>query len=153
MKKNKKNIHFLNNSNFVYNNINLNINQFYFNEVCKNKNKSIKTTIGPFEHKLYLSKKNRIKKSFSNSSRVKNNNNSRSKRSYNLFLNNLTANLKITHKKKCSTNGSAISNISNYTNPNSSNYHSNSSSRDDKYISKTTRRELLNKFKFMKQHF
>ena len=153
MKKNKKNIHFLNNSNFVYNNINLNINQFYCNEVYKTKNKSVKTTIGPFEHKLNLSKKNKIKKSFSNSSRVKNNNNLNSKKTYNLFLNNLTANLKITHKKKCSTNGSAISNISNYTNPNSSNYHSNSSSRDDKYISKTTRRELLNKFKFMKQHF
>jgi hypothetical protein len=130
----------------------LNINHFYCNEVSKNKNKSIKTTLGPFEHKLYLSKKNKNKKSSSNSSRVNNNNNT-SKRSYNLFLSNLTANLKITHKKKCSTNGSAISNISNYTNPNSSNYHSNSSSRDEKYISKTTRRELLNKFKFMKHHF
>ena len=151
-KKSKKNIPFLNNSNFVYNNVNLNINQFYFNEGNKNKNKSIKTTLGPFEHKLYLSKKNKLKKSFSNNtSRI--NNNSSSKKSLNLFMNNLTTNFKIGYKKKGSINGSVISNISNYTNPNSSNIHSKSSSKDDKYISKSTRRELFNQFKFIKHHF
>ncbi len=151
-KKSKKNIPFLNNSNFVYNNVNLNINQFYFNEGNKNKNKSIKTTLGPFEHKLYLSKKNKLKKSFSNNtSRI--NNNSSSKKSLHLFMNNLTTNFKIGHRKKGSINGSVISNISNYTNPNSSNIHSKSSSKDDKYISKSTRRELFNQFKFIKHHF
>ena len=68
-------------------------------------------------------------------------------------MNNITSNIKINKRKKNSINGSIISNISINTNPNFSNIHSKSSSRDEKYIPKTTRKEVFNQFKFLKYHF
>ena len=157
MKKNKKNLRLLNNSNLVFHNLNFNHNSL--NEGSKNK--IIKTTLNSFEHQLILSKKNRLKKSVSNNSKKNNNNKSTNqnnsninkKRNLNLFMNNITSNIKINKRKKNSINGSIISNISINTNPNFSNIHSKSSSRDEKYIPKTTRKEVFNQFKFLKYHF
>ena len=157
MKKNKKNLRLLNNSNLVFHNLNINHNSL--NEGSKNK--IIKTTLNSFEHQLILSKKNRLKKSVSNNSKKNNNNkstnqnnsNTNKKRNSNLFMNNITSNIKINKRKKNSINGSIISNISINTNPNFSNIHSKSSSRDEKYIPKTTRKEMFNQFKFIKYHF
>ncbi len=157
MKKNKKNLRLLNNSNLVFHNLNFNHNSL--NEGSKNK--IIKTTLNSFEHQLILSKKNRLKKSVSNNSKKNNNNKSTNqnnsninkKRNLNLFMNNITSNIKINKRKKNSINGSIISNISINTNPNFSNIHSKSSSRDEKYIPKTTRKEVFNQFKFIKYHF
>ena len=157
MKKNKKNLRLLNNSNLVFHNLNFNHNSL--NEGSKNK--IIKTTLNSFEHQLILSKKNRLKKSVSNNSKKNNNNKSTNqnnsninkKRNLNLFMNNITSNIKINKRKKNSINGSIISNISINTNPNFSNIHSKSSSRDEKYIPKTTRKEMFNQFKFIKYHF
>ena len=159
MKKHKKNVPLLNNSNLVLNNLNFNHNSL--NEGSKNKT-IIKTTLSSFEQKLLLSKKNKLKKGNSNNSSKNNTNNKsinqnnsniNSKRNFNLFMNNLTTNVKINRRKKNSTNGSLISNISSNTNPNFSNYHSKSSSRDEKYIPKTTRKKVFNQFKFIKHHF
>jgi serine/threonine protein kinase len=157
MKKNKKNLRLLNYSNLVFHNLNFNHNSL--NEGSKNK--IIKTTLNSFEHQLILSKKNRLKKSVSNNSKKNNNNKSTNqnnsninkKRNLNLFMNNITSNIKINKRKKNSINGSIISNISINTNPNFSNIHNKSSSRDEKYIPKTTRKEVFNQFKFIKYHF
>ena len=159
-KNKKRNIPYLNNTNFVYNNINLNRNKIYLNGK-NNKTKIVKTTISPFERKIHLSKKSKLKNSPLNSinNNLENNINSNNydssrKKTFNIIMNNMV-NLKIKkkHIKRNSETISAISNISNYTNPNYSNNHNKSSSRDEKIISHSTRRDIFNYLPVLKNHY
>ena len=63
----KKNIPYLNNTNFIYNNINLNFKEYI------NGKKNVKTTLSPFDKKkIHLSKRTKIINSISNN--INNNN-------------------------------------------------------------------------------
>ena len=135
----KKNIPYLNNTNFIYNNINLNFKEYM------NGKKNVKTTLSPFDKKkIHLSKRTKIINSISNNINNNNQYDSITKKTFNIIMENMN-NFKMKHKKKISENISSISNLSNYTNPNFSKEHNNkSTSRDEKFISKSTRRDILN---------
>ena len=129
----------MNNTNFIYNNINLNFKEYI------NGKKNVKTTLSPFDKKkIHLSKRTKIINSISNNINNNNQYDSITKKTFNIIMENMN-NFKIKHKKKISENISSISNLSNYTNPNFSKEHNNkSTSRDEKFISKSTRRDILN---------
>ena len=131
----------MNNTNFIYNNINFNFN---FNDVYINGKKNVKTTLSPFDkNKIHLSKRTKIINSISNNINNNNQYDSITKKTFNIIMRNMN-NFKMKHKKKRSENISAISNLSNYTNPNFSNERNKSSSRDEKFISQSTRRDTFN---------
>ncbi len=148
-KSKKKNIPHLNNTNFIYDNINLNFN---FKDFYINGKKNVKTTLSPFDKKkIHLSKRTKIINSISNNINNNNQYDSITKKTFNIIMSNMN-NFKMKHKKKRSENISAISNLSNYTNPNFSNERNKSSSRDEKFISQSTRRDSINFLPILKHY-
>ncbi len=144
-KKQKKNIPYITSRNNIYNNINMNINHFYFNGFTK----SSKGNYGSIVGKIYLSKKKRGENSPSDFS-ISNNYDTVIKKNYNVIMNNMT-NFQNKHNKQNSETISGFINISNYTNPNLSNFHNRSISREEKIISRSSKRN--NYLPVLKHHF
>ena len=142
-KKQKKNIPYITSRNNLYNNINMNINHFYINGFTKNSKGNF-GSIG----KLYLSKKKREENSPSDFS-ISNNYDTVIKKNYNVIMNNMT-NFQNKHNKQNSETLSGFINISNYTNPNLSNFNR-SISREEKIISRSSKRN--NYLPVLKHHF
>ena len=123
----------------------MNINHFYFNGFTK----SSKGNYGSIVGKIYLSKKKRGENSPSDFS-ISNNYDTVIKKNYNVIMNNMT-NFQNKHNKQNSETISGFINISNYTNPNLSNFHNRSISREEKIISRSSKRN--NYLPVLKHHF
>jgi hypothetical protein len=121
----------------------MNINHFYINGFTKNSKGNF-GSIG----KLYLSKKKREENSPSDFS-ISNNYDTVIKKNYNIIMNNMT-NFQNKHNKQNSETLSGFINISNYTNPNLSNFNR-SISREEKIISRSSKRN--NYLPVLKHHF
>ena len=144
-KKQKKNIPYITSRNNINNNINMNINHFYINGFTKKSKGNFGSIVG----KIYLSKKKRGENSPSDFS-ISNNYDTVIKKNYNVIMNNMT-NFQNKHNKQNSETISGFINISNYTNPNLSNFHNRSISREEKIISRSSKRN--NYLPVLKHHF